>query len=128
MLPILQFENREHTKFQFFFVYLLSPSLWITPPGLTTQMPVGQMPVGGATVSGPRQRHKGGRTWMCGQYNVRASAEDNTGQNTDKGHAPNPRREIKIPDPAKNRIRNAGLEGGDSTHGCELQIPVVHFH
>ena len=52
---------------------------------------------------------------MCGQHNVRASAVDNTGQNTFKGHTPNPRREIKIPDPAVNRTRAAGLEGRDST-------------
>ena len=38
---------------------------------------------------------------MCGQHNVRASAEDNT--------------EIKISDPAGNRTRAAGLEGMDST-------------
>ena len=42
---------------------------------------------------------------MCGQHNVRASAEDNTGQNTEKGYTPNPRTEIKIPDPAGNRTR-----------------------
>ena len=52
---------------------------------------------------------------MCGQQNVRASAEDNTGQNTDKGHTPNLRTEIKSPDPAGNRTRAAGLEGRDST-------------
>ena len=52
---------------------------------------------------------------MCGQHNVGASAEDNTGQNTDKGHTPNPRTDIKIPDPAGNRTRAAGLEGRDST-------------
>ena len=52
---------------------------------------------------------------MCGQHNVRASAGDNTGHNTDKGHTPNPRIEIKIPDPAGNRTRDAGLEGRDST-------------
>ena len=52
---------------------------------------------------------------MCGQHNVRAFAEDNTGQNTDKGHTSNPRTEIKIPDPAGNRTRAAGLEGRDST-------------
>ena len=46
---------------------------------------------------------------MCGQHNVRASAEDNT------GHTPNPRTEIKIPDPAGNRTRAVGLEGMDST-------------
>ena len=53
---------------------------------------------------------------MCGQHNFRASAEGSTGQNTDKGHTPNPRTEIKIPDPAGNRTRAAaGLEGRDST-------------
>ena len=52
---------------------------------------------------------------MCCQYNVRASAEDNTEHNIDKGHTPNPRTEIKIPDPAGNGTRAAGLEGRDST-------------
>ena len=52
---------------------------------------------------------------MCGQHNARASAEDNRGQNTDKGHTPNPRTEIKIPDHAGNGTRTAGLEGRDST-------------
>ena len=52
---------------------------------------------------------------MCGQHNVRASAEDNTGKNTGKGQTPNPRTEIKIPVPAGNRTRAAGLEGRDST-------------
>ena len=52
---------------------------------------------------------------MCGQHNVRASAGDGTGQNTDKGHTPNPRTEIKIPDAAGNRTRAAGLVGRDST-------------
>ena len=48
---------------------------------------------------------------MCGQHKVRASAEDNT----DKGHTPNPRTEIKILDPIGNRTRTIGLEGRDST-------------
>ena len=52
---------------------------------------------------------------MCGQQNVRASAEDNTGQNTDKSYTPNPMTGIKIPDPAGNRTRAAGLEGRDFT-------------
>ena len=53
---------------------------------------------------------------MCGQHNVRISAGDNAGQNTDKGHTPNPRTEIKSPDPAGNRTRAVGLEGRDSTN------------
>ena len=51
---------------------------------------------------------------MCGQHNVRASAED-TGQNTDKGDTPNLRTHMKISDPAGNRARAAGLEGRYST-------------
>ena len=50
---------------------------------------------------------------MCGLHKVRASAEDNTGENTKD--LPNPRTEIKIPDPAGNRTRAAGLQGRDST-------------
>ena len=52
---------------------------------------------------------------MCGQHNVRATAGDSIGQNQDKGHTPNPRIRIKIPDPAGNRTRVAGLKGRDST-------------
>ena len=38
---------------------------------------------------------------------------------TDKGHTPNPRTEIKIPDPAGNVTRAAGLEGRDSTNNAK---------
>ena len=65
---------------------------------------------------------------MCGQHNVRASAGDNTGQNTEKGHTPNPRTEIKIPDPAGNRTRAAELEGGDSTdHATATDFRDINF-
>ena len=79
-------------------------------------MPVGQMPVGEqqSLDQNTRQIHKGGPPWMYGHHNVRASAEDNTGQNTKDIH-PKPRTEIKIPDPAGNRTRAAGLEDRDST-------------
>ena len=56
---------------------------------------------------------------MCGQHNVMAFAKDNTGQNTDKGHTPNPRTEIKIPDPA-------GLEGRDSTDHATATDTLQH--
>ena len=61
------------------------------------------------------QIHKGGPPRMCGQHNVRASAGQSTGHDIDKGHTPNPRIGIKIPDPAGNRTRAAGLEDRDST-------------
>ena len=61
---------------------------------------------------------------MCGQHNVKASAEDNTRYNTDKGYTPSPRTEIKIPHPAGNRIRAAGLEGRDSTDHTTATDPL----
>ena len=52
---------------------------------------------------------------MCGQHNVRATAGDKKGQNTDKGHKLSSRIEIKKSDSVKNRTRTAGLEGRAST-------------
>ena len=48
---------------------------------------------------------------MFSQHNVRATARDNTGQNTNKGHTPRPRIEIKIPDFTGNRTLTGGMEG-----------------
>ena len=50
---------------------------------------------------------------MCGQYNVRAIAGDNTEQNTKETH-PVPEYILKISDPVGNRKWPAGLEGRDS--------------
>ena len=49
---------------------------------------------------------------MCGQHNVKASAGDITGQNTDKGHTPNPRIGIKIPDPPEIEPGTPGWKAG----------------
>ena len=57
---------------------------------------------------------------MCGQHNVRASAQENTGQNTDKGHTPNPRMEIKIPNHARNQTRVGRQELYRPRHGDGL--------
>ena len=84
------------------------------PQGLTSQMPVGQMPVGGATVSGPEhQTDTQGRASL----NVwSAQCQGRRQHRTEhKGLTPNPRTEIKIPHPAGNRTRAAGLEGRNST-------------
>ena len=70
------------------------------------------MPVGGATVSGPE--HK---TDTQGRASLNVWSAQCQGlrwrQHTteQKGHTPNPRTEIEIPDPAGNRTRAAGLEG-----------------
>ena len=60
---------------------------------------------------------------MCDQHNVRASARDSTGQNKD-----NPRIGIKIPDPARNRTRAAGLEGRDCTDHATATITTFIIH
>ena len=58
---------------------------------------------------------------MRGQHIVRATAWDNTGQNT-RTHTQSQDR-IKISDSAENRTRAAGLEGADSTdHAREKDV------
>ena len=69
-------------------------------------MPLSQMSVERAQIFGPE--HEDRFTRMSGP------PSGNTGQNIDKGHAPNSRIEIKISDPAGNRSRAAGLESRDS--------------
>ena len=46
---------------------------------------------------------------MYGQHNVKATSEDNTGQNEDERHTLSPTIGSKIPDPAGNRTRAAWL-------------------
>ena len=65
---------------------------------------------------------------MCAQHNVMDSAGDNTGQNINKGHTSNPRKEIKIPYPAGNRTRAAGLEGRDSDHATATITAILNRH
>ena len=65
---------------------------------------------------------------MCGQHNLRVFAEDNTRQNTEKGHTPNPKTEIKIPDPAGNRTRAARLEGRDSIDHVYASLSLSSSH
>ena len=102
-----------------FFISLLFtlPNVGLTPPGHSSQIPVGQMPIWGATDvdQNTRQIHKGGPPWVWSKHNVSVSARDNTGQDTDVGHTPSPRIEIKISAYAGNRTQIAGQEGRDST-------------
>ena len=82
---------------------------------ITTQMPRAHVFME-STDYGPehRQIHKGRPAWICGQQNVRAIARDKTEENTDEKYTSSPRKKIKIPSPAENRIRAAELEGRDS--------------
>ena len=66
------------------------------------------MPVGGATVSGPEHwTDTQGRASEC-VISTMSGPPPKTTQDRHKGHTPNPRTEIKIPDPAGNRTRAAG--------------------
>ena len=81
------------------------------PQGLTSQMPMGQMPVGGATGSGPEHQTD---TQLRDSLNVwTAQCQGLRRRQHRTEHRQ--RTEIKIPDPAVNRTRAAGLEGRDST-------------
>ena len=84
-------------------------------------MPVSQMPVGGATVFGP-EHYTDTQGWasldvwsaQCQGFRRRQHRTEH------KGHTPNLRTEIKIPDPAGNRTRVAGFGGRESTdHATE---------
>ena len=78
------------------------PPIWdLHPPGLTTQMPVGQMSVGGAIVCIKTLD----RFTRAGLPECLVSIM--LGPPLETEHTPNPR--------IGNRTRAAGLEGGDST-------------
>ena len=72
--------------FLFLFCYLPSPNVGLSPspPGLTTHMAAGQMPVGEQQTMDQitRQILKHRLPRMCGQYNVRVIIGDNTEQRT----------------------------------------------
>ena len=112
-------------NFNKFLLLLLSLLFTLPNLGLTTQMSWVKCLQGEqqSVDQNTRQIHKGGPPRMCGKHTVMATAGDNTGQNTNKGHAPKSRTEIKIPDLVGNRIRAAWLEGRDSTNHHEQ----VHF-
>ena len=95
-------------------VFTLPQSRNLHAPGLTTEMPLGQMPVGEqlSMDQNSRQIHKGGPAWMCGQHNVRASAEDNTWQNPDKGHTPIPGQKFKFLTPPGIEPEPPGWKAG----------------
>ena len=91
--------------FFFFFAYLPSPIQDLHPQGQTIQMPVGQMPVGGATVSGPEHY-----TGTQGRASLNVWSAQCQGLRRKQHRIEHrQRKEIEIPDPA-------GLEGRDSNY------------
>ena len=93
-----------------FVLHYLSTYVEFTPPGLTTQISVGQMPVGGATDYGPntKQIHKVGSAQCQGHRQRQHRAEH-------KGHTPSPKVQIKISDSAGILTGAVGFEGREST-------------
>ena len=79
-------------------------------------MTVGQIPLGGAIVYGPEHYAD---TQVRASLNVRSAhcqgLRRRQHRTEHKGHTRYPRIGIKIPNPAGNRTRDAGLEGSDRT-------------
>ena len=75
------FSNNFIIKFYLFVILCLvlpSPNV-----GLTIQMSVDQMSVGGAQTMSQNTKQKQSRSpWICGHQNVKATARDNIGYNT----------------------------------------------
>ena len=104
--------------FFFFFAYLPSPTLGLTRPGTYNPNARGSDACRGSHCLLTRTLDRYTRACLpeCVVSTMSGpSPKTNTGRNTEKGHTPNPRTEIKIPDAAGNRTRAAGLEGRDST-------------
>ena len=99
--------------YSFFLHYLTSTIVGLTPLGTYNSNAHGSVATNFEWNT--RHIHKDCLPWMCGQHNVRVTARDNTGQNTDKGHTTSPRIEIKISESAGNWTRASGLEGRDCT-------------
>ena len=99
--------------FFFFFAYLPSPNLGLTPPGAYNPNARGSDACRGSNNLWTRtlDRYTRAGVWSAQCQGLRQRQH----RTEHKGHTPNSRTEIKIPDPAGNRIRAARLEGRDST-------------
>ena len=117
--------------FFFFFTYLPSPNLGITPPGTYKPNARGSDACRGNNSLWIRALERYTRAVFpeCVVSTISGPPPKKNRTNTDKGHTPNPRTEIKIPDPAGNRTWAAGLEGRDSTdHAPAMDPSYDHFY
>ena len=83
------------------------PLVGLTPPGLRTKIPVGQISVGEQQTvdQNTRQIHTVGSPWMCDKCNIRATARYNTEQ-TQRTHTQSQDTiDIKTSDHAGNHTR-----------------------
>ena len=128
---ILAFQYNTFSFFPSSFLSLDLPShnVRLEPPRLTTQMPVGQIPVREQQTvdQNTKQIHKGRPSWMCSQHNVRVTASGNTGLNTDKWDSPNPRIEIKMTDPPGIEPGPSGWKPGTLSPTPLRRTTILHF-
>ena len=103
--------------FSFFFKYLSSPNLGLTPPGSHNPNARESDACRGSNCLWTRTLDRYIRAGLpeCVVSTMSGLPPKTARQITDKGKTPNPRIGKKIPDPAGNRTRAAGLEGRDST-------------
>ena len=94
------------------------------PQGLTTQIPVGQMPLGGTIFHGPEHQTDTQGQASLNVWSVQCQGLRRRQHRIEhKVNTLNPRIVIKIPDLAANRTRAGGLEGRDSTdHATETDL------
>ena len=99
----------------FFFAYLPSRNLGLTPPGTYKPNARGSDACRGSNSLWTRTLDKYTRRASLNVWSAQCQGfrRRQQGQNTDKGHTLNPRTEIKIPDPAResNRGRRVGRQG-----------------
>ena len=95
---------------------LIFPNLGFTPPGTYNPNTRGSDACRGSNClwTGTLDRYTRAVLPEC-VVSTMSGPPPETGQNTDKGHTPNPSIGIIIPDPAGNRTRAAEAEGRDST-------------
>ena len=106
------------TFLSFFFMYLPSPDIGLTPPRTYNSNARGSDAYRGSnclwTIT--LDRHTRAGLPKCVVSTMSGPPPETARDRTqDKEHTPNPRTGIKIPDPARNRTWVAGLEGRDST-------------
>ena len=89
-------------------------------------MPVGQMPVGDATVCGLEHKTDTQGRVFLNMLSAQCQGLRRRQHKTEhKGDTLDPRTGIKIPDLVGNRSRAAGLEGRDSTCHATATDPII---
>ena len=107
-------------------IYPHPPNVVFTPPGLTTQKPVGQMSVGEqqAVEQNTRQKHKGDLSECL--FSTMSGHCQRKHRTKHKGHILGPSIEMKKNWSHGGSTRAAGLEGKDSTDHAMTTVLVIY--